>query len=254
MPSNRKKFSGFSLIEALAVMALFSLFLLITLPYLTTTSTLLRNIKSEEELELVTTRVFQTINNAISASSSFFAIKSLIIHPSQEILTFDNQQAFKKQLAKYPIDRENQPLSAMQIIKEYPISINSSQNSGESSQFFGCALNSTTSITAYKFYSDQHWLILTINGHTTMQGRIVYLKNNFSCRQGSAVRLDLTTTDHPIFATISMPLNDNSTFLIYPIEEEFSIYLDSKGDLRKLFHRSLVNQKILSRIDFDFSK
>lgn len=249
MKTNIKNHRGYLLVELLVTMLLLSLFLALIFPYLKASSTLLKQVKNKEDFELVSERVLQTINEGINNAKSFSAINSVIVHPPGTIRALDGNQAFQAQLSKYPIAKSNRPLSFMQVIKDLPISVDSSETSGLTTQFVGCIINSNSNNVNYSFYNDQRWLIMSLDGIYTMQGRIITIKAKALCSHGYAVRLDLTLKNNPVFGNASKPLPDNSTFLIYPIENEFTIYLDQKGFIRKLFHRTLVSQRLVSNIE-----
>ena len=249
MKSPNFKDRGFSLIEVLGTMLLSSMFLVLTLPYLTANTKLMKKVKSKENFELMSERVFQTISEATVTADSLKAIQSVTIHSPGRIETFDKQEAFVKQLAKYPIAKDNTPLSFMQLSKELPISVLSSNRSGINMHFIGCLHSAKENDISYRFYDDQHWLVISLDGISTMQGRLTKVGKTNLCPNGTPGQLNLTTLENPIFGDLLSPLVNNSTYLIYPIENEFSIYLDQKGTLRKFFHRTLVNQKLVMDID-----
>lgn len=222
------------------------------------------------QLEEKTLKVLELFRRGITSSQVRYAINGIRLHPRGVIHDmYGNPHPVHRGEFRLQPHENGVPVSFLMLDDLWLIKVSKRQGSrsGNPITFLLCAAardpDSGNSVALSNIHS---WIAVSIDGYLQLEGRVKSLTNRDpGCRQGRSY-LGKFKVSSPMMYARSYGYSKNETspgdhffaananisrnsFLLIPISQAYTVYLDQEHSLRRLSHISRENQPLVEDIE-----
>lgn len=242
---------GFTLLEVLTCVFLFSLLGIIVTSRLQASQVFFATTRAKIEAEESFTSLLQVLDRGLDRHQSLLAVDAIRFHPPGALRDAAGQDIIRSRTTA--VAPGSTPVSFLrlnpaQLLRRLP---------GEARRQFFCS-PARLDLTAVN--ETGLWLVLTADGYCEAAARtrlaLDYTARSV-CASGIVYEVPLEEARHPLFTKTLLPSGKEITvppsrqtlvqgaIAIVPIEESFTIYRDSRNTVRRVSHQTLDNQPVL---------
>ncbi|MCC6931838.1 MAG: type II secretion system protein [Deltaproteobacteria bacterium] len=230
---------AFTLIELLVGISIAGILIVISFPAIKTLSQVQKQLHTRQEATIAIDGAHKEIALALSRAQTLTFLDSVLLEQSENI---SRHNKFVYYLRNHPPKAGSSIISFIHPLPEYGGEILYS-----SSKTVTYCFPQEISEFSYDL-SDFTWLLVGLSAQSYNGGK-AHIISSLACPSKKAVSISLQTLPIDLFSSPLSPTSKDIFLAAVPIEHSYSIYLDSKNILRKLYHKSGQNQPLIKDIN-----